>query len=94
VPVEAARHPRPGLRETSLDALAGLKPVLEDACTPRSSSQISDGAAAVLLMDSTGPASWAAPRPRSWPSAWSVRSRYYHLDGPVRPPSACWSAPG
>jgi acetyl-CoA C-acetyltransferase len=41
-----------GLRETSLEALAGLKPVArEDGVhTAGSSSQISDGAAAVLLM--------------------------------------------
>jgi len=41
-----------GLRETSLDKLAGLKPVArEDGVhTAGSSSQISDGAAAVLMM--------------------------------------------
>jgi acetyl-CoA C-acetyltransferase len=41
-----------GLRETSIEALAGLKPVArEDGVhTAGSSSQISDGAAAVLLM--------------------------------------------
>lgn len=41
-----------GLRETTLEALAGLKPVArEDGVhTAGSSSQISDGAAAVLLM--------------------------------------------
>jgi acetyl-CoA C-acetyltransferase len=41
-----------GLRETSLEALAGLKPVArEDGVhTAGSSSQITDGAAAVLLM--------------------------------------------
>ncbi len=41
-----------GLRETSLEALAGLKPVLPDGLhTAGTSSQISDGAAAVLLVD-------------------------------------------
>ncbi len=41
-----------GLRETSLEALAGLKPVArpDGVHTAGSSSQISDGAAAVLLM--------------------------------------------
>jgi acetyl-CoA C-acetyltransferase len=41
-----------GLRETSLEALAGLKPVAREngVHTAGSSSQISDGAAAVLLM--------------------------------------------
>src|SRR6476661_2978955 len=41
-----------GLRETSLEALARLKPVVEGGLhTAGSSSQISDGAAAVLLAD-------------------------------------------
>ncbi len=41
-----------GLRETTLEALAGLKPVArpEGVHTAGSSSQISDGAAAVLMM--------------------------------------------
>jgi acetyl-CoA C-acetyltransferase len=40
-----------GLRSTSLDALAGLKPVVEGGLhTAGTSSQISDGAAALLLM--------------------------------------------
>ena len=40
-----------GLRETSLDKLAELKPVLPDGIhTAGTSSQISDGASAVLLM--------------------------------------------
>ena len=42
-----------GLRETTLESLAGLKPVMGDdgVHTAGSSSQISDGAAAVLLAD-------------------------------------------
>src|SRR5258708_36025493 len=41
-----------GLRETTLDGLALLKPVLEGGVhTAGTSSQISDGAAAVLLAD-------------------------------------------
>ncbi len=48
-PVTVARDE--GLRETSRDKLAGLKPVLPDGIhTAGSSSQISDGASAVLLM--------------------------------------------
>jgi acetyl-CoA C-acetyltransferase len=41
-----------GLRETSLEALAGLKPIARDGGvhTAGSSSQITDGAAAVLVM--------------------------------------------
>ena len=41
-----------GLRETSLQALAGLKPVQDNGLhTAGTASQISDGAAAILLMD-------------------------------------------
>jgi acetyl-CoA C-acetyltransferase len=48
-PVQLARDE--GLRDTSREALAGLKPVLPDGIhTAGSSSQISDGASAVLLM--------------------------------------------
>jgi acetyl-CoA C-acetyltransferase len=47
-PVQLARDE--GLRDTSREALAGLKPVLPDGIhTAGSSSQISDGASAVLL---------------------------------------------
>jgi acetyl-CoA C-acetyltransferase len=55
-----------GLRDTSLDALAGLKPVArEDGIhTAGTSSQISDGAAAVLLM-SAGKAHALGLRPRA-----------------------------
>ena len=45
-----------GLRETSLDKLAELKPVRPDGIhTAGTSSQISDGASAVLLMPRSGP---------------------------------------
>jgi acetyl-CoA C-acetyltransferase len=56
-----------GLRETSLEGLARLRPVLQDGVhTAGTSSQISDGAAAVLLVDVT----WACGRARgSSPSA-------------------------
>jgi len=41
-----------GLRDTTLEGLASLKPVLEDGIhTAGTSSQISDGAAAVLWVD-------------------------------------------
>src|SRR5579859_1513091 len=74
-----------GLRATSLEALSGLKPVLPDGLhTAGSSSQISDGAAAVLLASS----SWAAehglrPRARIVAQALIGDEPYYHLDGPV-----------
>ena len=65
-----------GLRETSLEALAGLKPVLDDGLhTAGTSSQISDGAAAVLLLDAdrAGPSACGRGRGSS-PSAWSAPS--------------------
>jgi len=71
-----------GLRETSLDALGGLKPVLEDGLhTAGSSSQISDGAAAVLLMDSDR-ARELGLRPRAKILAQCLvgAEPYYHLE--------------
>ena len=54
-----------GLRETSLAALARLKPVVEDGLhTAGTSSQISDGAAAVLLAEE-GRARALGLRPRA-----------------------------
>jgi acetyl-CoA C-acetyltransferase len=55
-----------GLRESSLDALAGLKPVArpDGVHTAGSSSQISDGAAAVLMM-SADKAAELGLRPRA-----------------------------
>ncbi len=62
-----------GPRETTREGLAGLKPVLPDGMhTAGNSSQISDGAAAVLWM-SEGKAGELGLRPRaaSWPKPWS-----------------------
>jgi acetyl-CoA C-acetyltransferase len=87
VPVAGGRVTRDeGLRETSLPALAGLKPVLEDGLhTAGTSSQISDGAAAVLLMDADR-ARELGLRPRAKILAQCLvgAEPYYHLDGPVR----------
>ena len=62
-----------GLRETTAEGLAKLKPVLPDGMhTAGNSSQISDGAAAVLL-DVRGAGQGRgvrAPGPRSWPRCW------------------------
>jgi acetyl-CoA C-acetyltransferase len=75
-----------GLRETSLDALAGLRPVVEDGLhTAGTSSQISDGAAAVLVMSEA----WAralglAPRARIVAQCLVGAEPYFHLDGPVQ----------
>jgi len=74
-----------GLRETSVAALARLRPVLEDGVhTAGTSSQISDGAAAVLLLDA-GRAGELGLRPRARIVAQCLigAEPYYHLDGPV-----------
>ena len=74
-----------GLRATSADALARLKPVVEDGVhTAGTSSQISDGAAAVLLADA-GRARALGLRPRARIVAQCLigAEPYYHLDGPV-----------
>ena len=74
-----------GLRETSMDALARLKPVLDDGVhTAGTSSQISDGAAAVLLADA-GRARSLGLRPRARIVAQCLvgAEPYFHLDGPI-----------
>ena len=74
-----------GLRETSLAALARLKPVVPDGLhTAGTSSQISDGAAAVLLT-SADRARVLGLRPRARILAQCLvgAEPYYHLDGPV-----------
>src|SRR5271169_4229476 len=75
-----------GLRETSLAALARLKPVVPDGLhTAGTSSQISDGAAAVLLVEA-GQARSLGLRPRARIVAQCLvgSEPYYHLDGPVQ----------
>jgi acetyl-CoA C-acetyltransferase len=74
-----------GLRETRLEALAGLKPVLPDGLhTAGTSSQISDGAAAVLLVDENRARELGLrPRARIVSQALIGDEPYYHLDGPI-----------
>jgi acetyl-CoA C-acetyltransferase len=74
-----------GLRATDLAALARLKPVLEDGLhTAGTSSQISDGAAAVLLVDADRAASLGLrPRARIVAQCLIGAEPYYHLDGPI-----------
>src|SRR6266567_1935836 len=74
-----------GLRETSMEALARLKPVLADGLhTAGTSSQISDGAAAVLLADSArAKALGLTPRARILAQCLVGAEPYYHLDGPI-----------
>jgi acetyl-CoA C-acetyltransferase len=74
-----------GVRATSLDALAALQPVVPGGIhTAGSSSQISDGAAAVLWM-SEDRARRAGLRPRARLVAQALvgSDPYFHLDGPV-----------
>jgi acetyl-CoA C-acetyltransferase len=75
-----------GLRETTLEGLAGLRPVFgESLHTAGTSSQISDGAAAVLVMsEEAARANGLRPRARIRAQALVGAEPYYHLDGPVR----------
>jgi acetyl-CoA C-acetyltransferase len=51
--VEVTLENDEGIRDTTYEALAGLKPVIEGGCiTAGNASQLSDGAAACLLMNS------------------------------------------
>jgi acetyl-CoA C-acetyltransferase len=74
-----------GLRTTSLGALAKLNPVIEGGVhTAGTSSQISDGAAAVLLMSADRAASLGVrPRARILAQCLIGDEPYYHLDGPI-----------
>ncbi|MFD7721394.1 steroid 3-ketoacyl-CoA thiolase [Streptomyces sp. NPDC059814] len=74
-----------GLRDTTAEALAALRPVLPDGIhTAGNSSQISDGAAAVLLMSRERAArEGLRPRARIVASTMVGSDPYYHLDGPV-----------
>ncbi|MGW0939966.1 steroid 3-ketoacyl-CoA thiolase [Streptomyces sp. NPDC002666] len=74
-----------GLRDTTPEALAALRPVLPDGIhTAGNSSQISDGAAAVLMMSRERAArEGLRPRARIVASAMIGSDPYYHLDGPV-----------
>ncbi|MFD8498193.1 steroid 3-ketoacyl-CoA thiolase [Amycolatopsis sp. NPDC059657] len=75
-----------GLRDTTMEGLARLKPVMEDGVhTAGTSSQISDGASAVLLMSSAKARSLGLrPRARIRAQALVGAEPYYHLDGPVQ----------
>ncbi|CAJ1509911.1 steroid 3-ketoacyl-CoA thiolase [[Mycobacterium] holstebronense] len=75
-----------GLRDTTAEGLAALNPVMEGGIhTAGTSSQISDGAAAVLWMDeSVARAQGFTPRARIVSQANVGAETYYHLDGPVQ----------
>jgi acetyl-CoA C-acetyltransferase len=74
-----------GLRDTTLEGLAALKPVIEGQVnTAGNSSQISDGSAAVLWMsEERAKAEGLTPRARIVAQAVVGSDPYYLLDGPV-----------
>jgi acetyl-CoA C-acetyltransferase len=74
-----------GLRETTLEGLAALKPVIEGQVnTAGNSSQISDGSAAVLWMsEERAKAEGLKPRARIVTQVVVGSDPYYLLDGPV-----------
>ena len=74
-----------GLRETTAEGLAALKPVVPDGIhTAGTSSQISDGAAAVLWMsEDRAEAAGLRPRARIVAQVLVGSDPYYHLDGPI-----------
>ena len=74
-----------GPRDTTAEGLAGLKPVLPDGIhTAGNSSQISDGAAAVLWMsEERAKAAGLRPRARIVAQVLVGSDPYYHLDGPI-----------
>ena len=75
-----------GLRDTTLDGLSALRPILDDGLhTAGTSSQISDGASAVLMMDEDrARALGLTPRARIIEQCLVGADPYYHLDGPVQ----------
>ena len=86
-----------GLRDTTLEGLAGLKPVLPDGLhTAGTSSQISDGASA-RADHGRGPGprrSASRPGPGSSPTAWSAPTPTTTSTARSRPPSGSSTAPG
>jgi acetyl-CoA C-acetyltransferase len=75
-----------GLRDTTAEGLAKLNPVMPDGIhTAGNSSQISDGAAAVMWMSrERAAAEGLRPRARIRAMALVGSEPYYHLDGPVQ----------
>ncbi|MDH6628729.1 acetyl-CoA C-acetyltransferase [Streptomyces sp. LBL] len=74
-----------GLRDTSAEALAGLKPVMPKAIhTAGNSSQISDGAAAIMWASKRmARALKLRPRARIVAQALVGADPHFHLDGPI-----------
>ena len=74
-----------GPRETTIQGLAALRPVLPEGMhTAGNSSQISDGAAAVLWMsEERARAEGLTPRARIVAQVLVGSDPYFHLDGPI-----------
>ena len=74
-----------GMRETTMEGLANLKPMVEGGVhTAGTSSQVSDGSAAVLWMNAdTARARGLKPRARIIQGVVAGCDPYYLLDGPV-----------
>ncbi len=74
-----------GIRESTLEGLAALKPVIPDTIhTAGNSSQISDGAAALLIMTKEKAEAYGLkPRARIIQDVLTGTDPYYGLDGPV-----------
>ena len=85
-----------GPRDTSAEGLARLTPVLPEGMhTAGNSSQISDGAAAVLWMsEERARAEGLAPRARIVAQVLVGSDPYYHLDGPIAATSKVLSKAG
>jgi acetyl-CoA C-acetyltransferase len=74
-----------GLRPTTLEGLSKLKPILPDGIhTAGSTSQISDGAAAVLWMsEQKAKEMGLRPRARIRAQVLVGTDPYYHIEGPI-----------
>ena len=85
-----------GLRDTTMEGLAGLNPVMEGTIhTPGNSSQISDGSAAVLWMSAEeAKARGLKPRARIIADCVVGTDPYYLLDGPVDATAALFKKTG
>ena len=83
-----------GLRDTTMEELSQLKPVLDGGIhTAGTSSQISDGAAAVLWMDEDKAKRGPQPAGTHRRQALVGAEPYYHLDGPVQSTARCSRRP-
>jgi acetyl-CoA C-acetyltransferase len=85
-----------GLRETTLEGLAELKPVMPDTIhTAGNSSQVSDGSVAVLWMTADeAKARGLRPRARILADVVVGTDPYYLLDGPVDATAALFKKTG